>query len=698
MFILGIFNLMPNSQNLTNITSSQQENMPQQSFKHFLWIKGNFFYCLMISALIWGVCIAYYIEHFIGWSSITALPPADFGIFIVSTVLPLFLLWFLLAYIERSSSLDENSRLFQTYINGLMYPDEKASQHAQAIARVIQEQVALLQKENRSVLTQSSKIKIDLDARVTELSNILRLLDDYSAKTLTELNSGVKELSDRCSYITDKMAISADNLRNCSQSISQNSDNFLSKLNPILDEISAVSANIKNNIADNQNYLTVVKNQLSSCADLSQQHINTMLSKTSENAQRIERSFYKAADEYEALYKRLDTSISSIEGRVEDQKKLIQAQSQVIDQNAELLNDKLTKYGDTVSLEIEKLVKNSIEIEKTTKKQISTLKAVNTETGMSIRSIGDIFDEKRLEIERRCEYAVNSMQNVIVAINKETEKLMSFTNMTQLKNRDLQDIAETIVDKIGDMSNKLALKTDTLKDKAVEVIGKFTEASELIGRSTDKINTTSNLMLHNSQNGVKLLEEQNFYINNALSNINAIREKLNQLRVDIADTSALVTRDINEQEKQVDRFEALTGSSVKKIAPMEPEFDREKIITATKTINRTLRNIGIAPDKFYAKHDVFDLWDSYLSGNTSAFTDILAKSLGHKQTQAIRKAFDDNAEFHNQVIRYLFLMDILLKDISNSTDSTRNELINFAVNASLDKIYFILVKTLNSAE
>ena len=43
-------------------------------------------------------------------------------------------------------------------------------------------------------------------------------------------------------------------------------------------------------------------------------------------------------------------------------------------------------------------------------------------------------------------------------------------------------------------------------------------------------------------------------------------------------------------------------------------------------------------------------------------------------------------------------MDILLKDISNSTDSTRNELINFAVNASLDKIYFILVKTLNSAE
>lgn len=673
----------------------QTENIARN---RFLWVRGNFAYCLAVSALLWGVGVAYYIEHFIGWSSITALAPADFGIFILTITLPLFLLWFFLAYIERSGSLDANARLFQTYVDGLMFPDAKASQSAHAFAKVMQEQVALLQRENREVFTQSAKIKSDLDMRVTELANILHLLDDYSAKTLISLNDGVKELADRCSYVTEKMSVSADNLRNCSQNISQNSDAFLSKLSPILDEISAVSSNIKNNIADNKNYLTVIKNQLTSCADLSQQHINTMLSKTSENAQRIERSFYKAADEYEALYKRLDTSISSIEGRVEDQKKLIKTQSEVIDQNAEMLNDRLSKYGVTVSQEIDKLVKNSIEIEKVTKKQIATLKAVNSETGMSIRGISDIFDEKRVEIERRCEYAVNSMQNVIIAINKETEKLMSFTNMTQIKNRDLQDIAETIVDKIGDMSNKLALKTDTLKDKAVEVIDKFTQASELITHSTDKISRTSNLMLNNSQNGVKLLEEQNFYITNALSNIDAIRDKLNRLREDVTDTATLVTHAINEQEKQVDRFQALTGYKGAKINPLEPEFDREKIITAIKIINQTFRNIGVIPEKLYSKQDMFDLWDSYLAGKTSAFTDVLSRSLTHKLSSAIRKAFDDNAEFHNQVIRYLFLMDILLKDISNSNEAAKNELINFAVNSSLDKIYFILVKTLNSAE
>ena len=134
-----------------------------------------------------------------------------------------------------------------------------------------------------------------------------------------------------------------------------------------------------------------------------------------------------------------------------------------------------------------KLVKNSIDIEKIAKQQIATLKAISNETNKSVLNIGGVFDEKRAEIERKCEYAITSMQNVIVAINKETEKLTSFTTLTQAKNFDLQNVAETIVDKIGDISSKLALKTDSLKDKAVEVIDKFTEASEIIARSTDKI-------------------------------------------------------------------------------------------------------------------------------------------------------------------------------------------------------------------
>lgn len=688
--------VMPNK---TKRILQEKSSTPYQqiALKRFLWLKSNFVYCLLVAVILWGAAICYYIEHFIGWSSILALTPSDFGIFALTMLAPLFALWFLLAYIERSSSLDANAHLFQMYINSLVYPDEESSDNAKAIAATLREQIAALQMENKDIIAQSAKLKADLDTRVTELSDILKLLDTYSAKTLVDLNEGIKSLANRCTYITNKATNASARLKDCTEDITQSSDRFLSRISPVLDEISMLSSNIKGNIADNKNYLASIREQLNACADLSEQHVLNMLTKTDENAQKIERSFYKTAEEYDTLYKRLDSSISSIEGRIEEQKRLVKVQTEVINHNSDLINNKLSKYGRTVSEEIDKLVKNSENLEKLTKKQITTLRAVNSETGHAINGIGDIFDEKRLEIERRCEYAVNSMQNVVIAINKETEKLMDFTNMTQAKNKDLQNIAETIVDKIGDMSGKLALKTDTLKDKAVDIIDKFTQASDMITRSTDKITASSHQLVNDSKQGMKLLEEQNFYITNTLSNLDDIKEKLGQLKFDVSAFSSELTSGLGSYEKNIDAL-AQNQKSAVRIDPPKPEFDREKLVNTAKNINRTLKNMSINPEKLYEKQDMFDLWDSYIEGKQSIFTDILATKFTHKQTLAIRKAFDDNAEFHNQVIRYLFLMDMIIKELFNPAYQNHDELINFTVNMSLDKIYFILVRALNSAD
>lgn len=691
-------------------------NKPERPFKtkpmnleKFLWLRKNFIYCLALAALLWIVGISYYIDHFIGWNSIFAIEPADFGFFVLSVTVPLLLLWFILAYIERSSSLDANAELFQNYIENLLYPDETASKQARALAATLQEQTHLLQKENKTVIEQSAKIKTDLDARLEELSNILQLLDSYSAKTLTDLNDGVKALADKCSYITDKTTNTVYNIRESSAEIAENASLFLSRINPLLDEISALSSNVKNSIADNKINLTEVKNQLEQSAEISQAHIDNMLAKTAENTLRIEQSFYKTSEEYEALYKRMDTSISSLEGRVEEQKRLISTQTKVLDHNSELLDNKLSKYGKIISQEIDKLVKNSVELEKITKKQINTLKNVNMETGKAIHGIGDVFDEKRSELERRCEYAVNSMQNVIIAINKETDKLISFTNLTQAKNYDLQNITETIVDKIGDISGKLALKTDALKDKAVEVIDKFTEASELITRSTDKINMSSNLVVTNGKQGVKLLEEQNFYINNAMTNMDLVKEKLDKLRQDIKKSAEEVTATLANYEKQIGQFNepgqfngsissGKTQTFTSEVEQLTSDIDREKLIYTAKEIGRFLQTLGLRADKLYAGADIFDLWDDYLNGNNLAFTNYLTTRMTKKQIASVRKAFDDNTDFHNLVIKYLFLMDTFIKEMAAPAEESRDELINLSVNASLDRMYFILIKALNSAE
>ena len=678
-----------------NAQSQLEKILSSDFMKKFLWLRQNFAYCLGISTLVWFVGLGYYIDNFIGWSSILTLKPSDFSLLLIGTFLPILLLWFILAYIERSSSIDANAKLFSAYINALIYPDSNTSRDIKALANILKNQTELLQKENKNVVEQSAKVKIDLDAKVADLAKILKLLDEYSGKTLLELNDGVKILADKCSYITDKTTNSVNNMSECSADIQQNADLFLSKINPLLDEISAVSSNIKNNISGNKDNLLQIKSDLTECATISQHHIDNMLARSSDNMKHIQQAFYKTAEECDVLYKKMDSSISSIEGRVDEQKRLVGKQSQVLDHNSELLNNKLMKYGKAVSAEIDKLVKNSIELDKTTKKQINSLKSVNKETTNAIQNIGGIFDEKRADIEKRCEYAVTSIQNVIIAMNKEIEKLTAFTNMAQAKNFDLQNISETIVDKVGDMSNKLALKTEDLKGKAVEVIDRFNEAHDIICSSADRINTSSGLIVNNGKEGVKLMEEQNFYVNNTISNLDLIKDKLDKLRDDIKKSSEEVTSTLENYEHQIEKVKQAKDTQFGIDAPKQ-EFDRNQILGTIAGINKILQKQDINCDKFFVGIDVFDLWDKYLAGDNGAFLNVLANKITKRQTLSIRKSFDDNAEFHNRVINYLFLMDMLIKELLSTNN--RNELLNFTVRNSLDKVYFILVKALNSAE
>ena len=53
---------------------------------------------------------------------------------------------------------------------------------------------------------------------------------------------------------------------------------------------------------------------------------------------------------------------------------------------------------------------------------------------------------------------------------------------------------------------------------------------------------------------------------------------------------------------------------------------------------------------------------------------------------------------YDVVIKYLFAMETLIKELNNPSVMTKDEILSMAVNNSLDKIYFTLIKALNSAE
>ena len=54
----------------------------ESTLKRLLWLQKYFLYCFVLTAIIWVVGLCYYIENFIGWSSVLSLPPRDFGEFL----------------------------------------------------------------------------------------------------------------------------------------------------------------------------------------------------------------------------------------------------------------------------------------------------------------------------------------------------------------------------------------------------------------------------------------------------------------------------------------------------------------------------------------------------------------------------------------------------------------------------------------
>ena len=75
--------------------------------------------------------------------------PKDFCVLFIVSLFPLFTGWFIIAYIARTAGLNANARLFQKYIDSLLYPDDSASKNARNIASVLHEQIKSLQNENK---------------------------------------------------------------------------------------------------------------------------------------------------------------------------------------------------------------------------------------------------------------------------------------------------------------------------------------------------------------------------------------------------------------------------------------------------------------------------------------------------------------------------------------------------------------------
>jgi len=168
------------------------------------WLGNNMHRLMIWISVVWFTIILVYITQFFGWSNLFLMMPDEFGVFLAGVSLPLPLIWLVISFIDRERSFKQEAKFLRAYMNQLVYPEEGSAETAKAMADAIRSQVSELQEVTQLAMKQTETIKKELGGRVDDFANLVQVLDNYSTKSIVELNSGVKTLTSSFDGVTDR--------------------------------------------------------------------------------------------------------------------------------------------------------------------------------------------------------------------------------------------------------------------------------------------------------------------------------------------------------------------------------------------------------------------------------------------------------------------------------------------------------------
>ena len=479
------------------------------------WISNNLHKVMSGVSVFWFLIVGIYITKFYGWANMFLLTPGEFGGFLAGITLPLAVIWMVIAYIDRGSGFKAEAKLLRAYMNQLVYPEEGAASTAKAMADAIREQVAELQSVTMLATEKTNEIKFELSSRVDDFAKLVQVLNEYSNKTINELNLGVNALIENCNFVTSQ----TKNM----------TDDFIQSAEKIKTQVSDLTVGMTPMLQDVRN-MAITLNEL-----------------TNDNQKKIS-SANERFIEYTNLFSHLNENITKIEQSIVNQRKAVEQQAEVLDKNSKYLDGKLGEYGKIINMEVEAMLANSATLDENIQKHIQGLKNTADE-------ISSVFDNVHQEIDKRSSVLMNASkvnaESIIASsklVDNEMKKLEAFTSAAGNKNTELCAIAEKTANTLQTIGTQIASNTDILRNTAVETLDVFNEVSGSLRKNTLSLTETSSQIANQAKKG-------NDFLSATTKDVKEITAKVDHLKNELEKLIAVFAESSVNAEKAVDRYE-----------------------------------------------------------------------------------------------------------------------------------------------
>ena len=242
---------------LPSFMSENTEENEQTQSESFI---GNNLHTLMIGiSVLWFLIVGIYITKFFGWDNLFLLMPSEFGGFLAGITLPLAVIWVVIAYIDRGSSFKNEAKLLRAYMNQLVYPEDGAASTAKAMADAIREQVAELREVTKLATEKTAEIKSELSSKVEEFSKLVKILDEYSDKTINQLNLGVSSLIENCNFVTSQTQTMTGDFMDCAEKVKTQVSDLTVGMTPMLQDVRNMAIMLNDLFGDNEKKISSAK-------------------------------------------------------------------------------------------------------------------------------------------------------------------------------------------------------------------------------------------------------------------------------------------------------------------------------------------------------------------------------------------------------------------------------------------------------
>ncbi len=501
-------------------------------------------YFIIFFSVAWFGIVAVYITQFFGWDNLFSMVPNEFSGFMAGITLPLAVIWVIMAYIDRGNSYRREAALLQNSVNHLIFPDAGANNVTKMVADAIQKQVAELKEATRDVYAQSDVIRRELGERVNDMRTLSEAIHGYSTQALPSLSEEIRNLTDNFKQVAEQASATTADFRVNTLQIREDSETLANALTPMVNQMVTAAEHIKEVVNVNNENIAHAQEQLSKYSETSRNAISQIIETWAEKGENLEHTFLRTAENCEDLFRKLDSGISQIESSIAQQKKVVEAQSDLLSQNSGYLENKLGEYGKLISLEVEAMIERAGKLEGNVQTQMEGIKETATQITDLFAKLGDGIVAKRQQLEIEGSQMVKNVNETIERLREEMGALKEYYDSTQSKNGDMHKVFANVAENLQKIEGGLNDSLTNFSNKTDDIISKFNSVS---GAMTVQLNQSFSGIDNRTNDILGKFKGVDETINNSLSqSLNTISIKTDSLINKFNGVNDIVTESLDK--------------------------------------------------------------------------------------------------------------------------------------------------------